>query len=203
MYHYRNYIQKANIFAKWLCIFCLAGIIIFSGCDSRPIAERVIAVDFIVCKLANSERTFDVEILLRPQDDNGHTIKAPGILNVSMWTQDYHTSKKDELIHEWSEIQVTPESYEQNEGALIPLQHSKGSERYTGSYQPAIMAAGYAGYCQPLYLIAEDYTPNIEKYYSGYDVLYVTLEVTFTVNGKTLVFTRMGFDLGLTIEDTW
>lgn len=186
---------KASRFAAFIGMVCLAGIIAFSGCDSRPIVERVTTVNFIICKTVKSEQTLDIEILLRPQDDRGHTIEAPGTLDASLWTQNPATSEKEELIHEWTGIQVTPESYEQNNGALILLQHSKGNRDYTGFYQPAIMVVGYAGYSQPSYIM--------EKSYSGFDVVWVLMEVVFTLDGKTLVCTKKVFDVGLTIDDKW
>ena len=194
---------KASRFTAFIGMVCLAGIIAFAGCDSRSIAERVTTVDFIICKAATSEQTIDVEILLRPQDDKGHTIKASGTLGASLWTQNSETNKKEELIHEWIGIEVIPESYEPNEGALLCFQHSIGYGRHTSFYQPAILGIGFTQYYEPSYIIAHIQPSIIEKAYSGYDVVWVIMEVAFTLDGKTLVCTKKGLDIGLMIDDKW
>ena len=170
---------KLSLFYTWLGVVYLAGIITFSGCDFRTIAERVTTIDFSLSRVATSEQTLDFDIFLRPQDAKGHTIEAPGILDAKLWLQ-IGSDEKGKLLNKWTGIQVAPESYEQNRGSLICFQYS---EEYKG--YPAFLQSGDLDLC------------------CGNSVPYdlFSLELTFTIDGKTLVCTKTDLCLYVVMND--
>jgi hypothetical protein len=126
-----------------------------------------------------SAQTLDIEILMYPQDSKGRTIEASGNLDAKLWRQT-GSSKKGELLNEWTGIQVIPESYEQNSGARIWLQYSRDYEDYPAFLQPGDLDM-YCG--SPVH----------------YDLFI--LEIAFTLDGKTLVCTKTDLCMFIVLND--